>query len=100
MNFVKSVFSSCLGVLLAFFAILFLFVIVVSISVAALSSPAETKNNSVLSIPMSGVVVDYNEGGSLESLLSSEQKIIDLSDVLWALKGQKVMIGSRVSPSR
>lgn len=89
MNFVKSVFSSCLGVLLAFFAIFFLFVIVVSISVAALSSPAETKNNSVLSIPMSGVVVDYNEGGSLESLLSSEQKIIDLSDVLWALKEAK-----------
>lgn len=91
MNFIKQVFASCLGVLLAFiaFSVLSIFVVAVAYVAAGKGSVPSVQEGSVLSISLDGVIVDHKDSESWESLLGKDSHYTGLDDLLSALQKAK-----------
>lgn len=88
MNFLKRVFASCLGVILAFFVFAFLSVVIVS-SLMMSGSSSTVGDKVVLSIPLEGVVVDRANENDFASLLNKNHKTLALNDILYAIQNAK-----------
>lgn len=88
MNFLKRVFASCLGVILAFFVFAFLSVVIVS-SLMMSGSSSTVGDKVVLSIPLEGVVVDRANENDFTSLLNKNHKTLALNDILYAIQNAK-----------
>ncbi|MBR4815295.1 MAG: signal peptide peptidase SppA, partial [Paludibacteraceae bacterium] len=85
MKFIKTVFASCLGVILAFFLLL---MVVVVVALCSESSP-EIKDSSVLLVSLDGEIVDREDDDVYVNLFPSQVGQTGLSDIRYAIQEAK-----------
>ena len=85
MKFLKTVFASCLGVILAFF-LLFMVVLVVAL---CSESSSEMKDSSVLLVSLDGEIVDREDDDVYINLFPSQGGQTGLNDILYAIQEAK-----------
>lgn len=85
MKFIKTVFASCLGVILAFF-LLFMVVVVVAL---CSDSSSEVKDSSVLLVSLDGEIVDREDDDVYVNLFPSQVGQTGLSDIRYAIQEAK-----------
>ncbi len=85
MKFLKTVFASCLGVILAFF-LLFMVVVVVAL---CSGSSSEVKDSSVLLVSLDGEIVDRDDDDVYVNLFPSQAGQTGLSDIRYAIQEAK-----------
>lgn len=84
-KFIKTVFASCLGVILAFFLLI---MVVVVIAVSSDSS-SEIKDSSVLLVSLDGEIVDREDDDVYVNLFPSQVGQTGLSDIRYAIQEAK-----------
>lgn len=85
MKFIKTIFASCLGVLLFSVAMM----IILFSMLAGSSSTTEVDDNSVLLVSLDGVVVEKKENNFYDNLMQSGETTNALNDILAAIKNAK-----------
>ena len=85
MKFIKTVFASCLGVILAFFLLL---MVVVVVALCSESSP-EIKDSSVLLVSLDGVIDERDDDDIYIDLSFSPSGQTGLSDIRYAIQEAK-----------
>lgn len=84
MKFLKTVFASCLGVLLfSFFSLMILF------SLLSGSSAPEVEDGSVLLVSLDGMIVDRKDNSLFDNLSRSNDMTTGLDDIVYAIRQAK-----------
>lgn len=84
-KFIKTVFASCLGVILAFFLLIMVVVVVALCS----DSSSEMKDSSVLLVSLDGEIVDREDDDVYVNLFPSQVGQTGLSDIRYAIQEAK-----------
>lgn len=84
-KFIKTVFASCLGVILAFFLLIMVVVVVALCS----DSSSEVKDSSVLLVSLDGEIVDREDDDVYVNLFPSQVGQTGLSDIRYAIQEAK-----------
>lgn len=90
MKFFKTLFASCLGVILAFFLLgAFVFGAILFASSKFMPQSDADKEDIVLTLPLDGVIADYYEEEILQNVMNSKHQVTSLHDILVALERAK-----------